>query len=135
MKLLAKFHGQTNWVGLAFPPVSYAHTMRFQHNIDLVKSSIVQILQTDFEERVLFPEFGSGLGSSQWEPLDEFFEQDVIFAVTQAIEMWEPRVELLNVELHSSDRDLDMGIARIRIEFQLISNPGSPELLDLELVR
>jgi len=63
----------------------------------LVKHSIYQILGTRIGERVMVPEFGSRLPELIFEPIDEVTISLARVYTIEAIEKWEPRVELNEV--------------------------------------
>lgn len=63
----------------------------------LVKHSIYQILGTRIGERVMVPEFGSRLPELLFEPIDEVTISLARVYTIEAIEKWEPRVELNEV--------------------------------------
>lgn len=65
----------------------------------LVRSSIYQILGTKQGERVMEPEFGSRVHELLFEPIDEITISLARVYTIQAIERWEPRVVLNDVEV------------------------------------
>jgi phage baseplate assembly protein W len=65
----------------------------------LVKCSIHQILGTKIGERVMLPEFGSRLHELQFEPIDDVTIALARVYTIEAIEKWEPRAELNDVDI------------------------------------
>lgn len=63
-------------------------------DIDTVYQSIANILNTPITERFFNPEFGSRLEAVLFEPMDSITEAKIFRLVIEAIERWEPRVDL-----------------------------------------
>ena len=64
-----------------------------------VQQSILIILGTARGERVMRPDFGSRLHELVFEPLSTSTKARVAQYVTEAISTWEPRVDLLRVDV------------------------------------
>jgi phage baseplate assembly protein W len=64
---------------------------------DLIKSSIVLILNTPLGTALHSPEFGSALSSILFDPNDAQTEALATFYITTALEKWEPRINLVSV--------------------------------------
>jgi phage baseplate assembly protein W len=65
----------------------------------LVRCSIYQILGTRIGERVMEPEFGSRIHELIFEPIDQICISLGRVYTIQAIERWEPRVSLNDVDV------------------------------------
>ena len=85
--------------GLTFPQrINAKGFIEFTGDIrTLVRESVYQILGTRIGERVMVPEFGSRLPELLFEPIDEITVALARVYVIEAIEKWEPRVELNEV--------------------------------------
>lgn len=85
--------------GMTFPQkINGKGFFEFSGNIQLlVRHSIYQILGTRIGERVMVPEFGSRLPELLFEPIDEITIALARTYTIEAIERWEPRVELNDV--------------------------------------
>jgi len=68
-------------------------------DLELIDSSIRQILETEKGERVMLPEFGSRLRRLVFEPLDEILENQIRREVAEAIARWEDRIWLEDVRV------------------------------------
>ena len=89
---------------------------------DIYTSNIKQILLTVFGERVMRPNFGSGLKALLFESMPNNLIYDLAKNVTrQAIETWEPRVRILNIDATSNESTLT-----IRVDY--ISGAGTGEV-------
>lgn len=87
--------------------------------VDKVKMAIIQILGTKIGSRVIDRDFGSDTRGLIFTPIDQLSAIRLRLATIDAIQKWEKRVELLNVEV-SLDR-VKEGVLEIGIEFRIIS--------------
>jgi len=87
--------------------------------IEKIIMAIRQILGTKIGSRVIDREFGSDLRGIVFEPIDQLSATRLQLAVSEAIQTWEKRVELLNVEV-SIIRAAE-GVLEARVEFLVIS--------------
>lgn len=87
--------------GMTFPQrINGKGFFEFTGDIEtLVKCSIHQILGTKQGERVMEPEFGSRLLELLFEPIDEITIALARLYTIEAIEKWEPRVILNDVQI------------------------------------
>jgi phage baseplate assembly protein W len=63
--------------------------------INAINSSIQNILSTNPGERWFYPEFGCGLESFLFEPVDTITAGDILFEVLSQLRKWEPRITVL----------------------------------------
>jgi phage baseplate assembly protein W len=86
-------------VGWAFPPSPAPP----QGDVDLVayeedvRQAVLLILQTDRGERVMRPDFGAGLRSLVFEPINTTTMALVKHQVEEALITWEPRIDVEDV--------------------------------------
>jgi phage baseplate assembly protein W len=87
-------------VGWAFPPCvgSDGGTATVMYDED-VRQSIRIILGTDQGERVMRPDFGAGLRSFVFGPINHTTLQRVKARVQDALNKWEPRIDVLQVKV------------------------------------
>lgn len=87
-------------VGWAFPPcvASDGATATVLYDED-VRQSIRIILGTDQGERVMRPDFGTGLRSFVFGPINHTTLQRVQARVQDALLKWEPRIDVLQVKV------------------------------------
>ena len=64
-------------------------------NLESVFRSINNLLNTDFEQRIFLPNFGSGLEQLVFQPVNEDTEMLAFHLVVEALETWEPRVDII----------------------------------------
>ncbi len=75
---------------------------------ELIRDSIFQILHTRKGERFFNREFGSNLHLLVFEPNDEILKDLVDIEVREAIEKYEPRVEVVKVETVANDNQISI---------------------------
>lgn len=84
----------------------------------LVRSSIYQILGTWIGERVMEPEFGSRLRELLFEPIDDIAIALARVYTIQAIERWEPRIQLNDVV---ASIEPEQGVLTIYASYTLVN--------------
>lgn len=84
--------------GLAFPvDVDTRGALALVAAGDAVRRSILLILQTEPGERVMRPDFGAGLRALAFEPLNANTLALARHRVEQALVVWEPRIDRVEV--------------------------------------
>lgn len=103
--------------GWSFPPTfsrASASVELVSGELD-VRESLWILLSTAKGERVMVPEYGCAIWQQVFRSADTRFITEVRDEVQQAILDWEPRVEVLRVEV-SADADV-AGLVRIEIHY------------------
>jgi len=104
--------------GVAFPLRPDAEGRIVMNSLeDHVRQSIQLILQTARNERVMRPEFGAGLQSLVFEPLNQATAALVQHQVEKALVRFEPRIELLKVAVTLDQNQGDRLI--INVEYRV----------------
>lgn len=88
-------------------------------SLEKVKMAIRQILGTKIGTRVIDRDFGSDLRSLVFEPIDSVTTTSLRLTITEALQTWERRIQLLNVQVNI-DR-ADEGVLDAEISFRIIS--------------
>jgi len=133
-----------NFIGLQYPLKKTARgLLPQQRGVDQIKADLLQLLLTNPGERVMLPEFGTPLRKLFFEPNTIGLEIEAQRTIVEAINTWEPRIEIQNITVNSefSDDDLasnDPGydkehILGIKIEFYDPENITQLEELVLEI--
>ena len=94
------FLGQGWAFPVAFDASGGVATVRHDEDI---RQSILIILDTNPGERVMRPEFGSGLRALTFEPINTTTVSRVKHKVERALVLWEPRIDSIVVEV-TADR-------------------------------
>jgi len=66
---------------------------------EILRTSILMILQTKIGERVMLPGFGSPLHDSAFEPNDEILADSLRGIVSENVPFWDERLEVLDVDV------------------------------------
>ena len=75
-----------------------------QHEKD-IEESIYIILATSKGERIMRPDFGCGIHDFVFSPADEFTMQSIKKRVEEAHRDWEPRIDLMGVDVSPVERN------------------------------
>lgn len=84
------------------------------------KANLLNLLQTQKGERVMQPQFGSGLHDLLFEQMDdEEFELALQETITQSVNYWLPYVNIEEIEVDISDQMKDRNMANLKIKFSI----------------
>jgi phage baseplate assembly protein W len=100
-------------------------------DVDAINGSVIHIIKTQRGERVFQSDFGSTIYHSLFEPMITETRVILTAAIKQAINTFEPRVELIGVEVNA---DEDRNGYDVTIAYTPV-NEGSPVQLDFFLNR
>ena len=104
--------------GWAFPVrASSSGTIALVSQDREVEESIRMILGTAFGERPMRPDFGCAIHDRIFDPVDAGLAGVLAHEVTLSLERWEPRIELIDVDV-SFDRD-DAALVYIEIRYRI----------------
>ncbi len=103
--------------GFAFPvAVDAAGAVAMAEYEEDIRQAIVVILDTEPGERVMRPDFGAGLRSLVFEPLDSSTMALARHRVEQALLLWEPRIDTVGVAVSA---DPPRGLLAIEIRYRV----------------
>ena len=86
---------------------------------DQVKSNIKNLLLTKRGERILQPEFGSGLQSLLFEPNVDDLEGRIEDTINESLEQWLPYVTAEEIDIESTDELRDNNKLNVSIKFRI----------------
>lgn len=91
------------FVGAPYPIVKAARGF-FQRTkgVDSIRSDLLALFLTNPGERVMLPSYGLALNKFIFEPNDPTVTEAVREAVIQAINRWEPRITVDQIEVNNS---------------------------------
>jgi len=101
-------------------------------NIEAVKRSVRNLVNTNFYERPFHPEIGSNVRAVLFEPVSQIIEDVLSRHIQDVIENFEPRVELINI---NSKENLDENAYSVTIEFFVRNSPSGVQTVNLFLER
>ncbi len=110
--------------GIHFPFRSSERTGGTEESSDLdrIRESILQILETRPGERLMRPEFGSRVKDLVFEQNDAVLKGLLRFHITDAIKRWEKRVTVTNVSFDDSSETTDANRLLVRIAYRVIQS-------------
>ncbi|MGH9238580.1 MAG: GPW/gp25 family protein [Vicinamibacterales bacterium] len=101
--------------GISFPPrIDADGRFAYSAGAENVRESIRVILSTDRRERIMLPDFGGALTRYLFEPNTPTTHRLIQEQITQALALWEPRIELEAVRVTSDADDPRAAIATVR---------------------
>lgn len=106
-------------IGLSFPLRVENGKIAWSRYEDSIKESIMLILNTAKGERIMRPDFGCGLHELVYSINNTTTASIALFHVEEALKKWEPRIELIKVDVNADAKDGDRLI--ISIEYRIIS--------------
>jgi uncharacterized protein len=86
---------------------------------DQVKSNIKNLLLTKKGERILQPEFGSGLQSLLFEPNVDDLEGKIEDTINESLQQWLPYVTAEEIDIESTNELRDNNRINVSIKFRI----------------
>ena len=99
-------------------------------NVEAVKRSVRNLVDTNFYEKPFHPEIGSDVRSILFEPVTSLVADVLKRYVEDVINNFEPRAELTDVKVNA---DIDRNASNVQIEFYLVNSPSGLQTVDLFL--
>jgi uncharacterized protein len=93
-------------------------------SFEQVKSNIKNVLLTKRLERVMNPDFGSGLQELLFEMNDEILVSDVEEVIRESVQRWLPYVSVDTIDVRSTNELRDLNRLDISISFRVSNNPN-----------
>jgi phage baseplate assembly protein W len=82
-----------------------------------IEEAIHIILATAPGERPMRPDFGCGIHDYVFAPVDASTAGNIAFQVTAALETWEPRIDVVDVDVDTEDTD--QGVLYINVSYSI----------------
>ena len=98
-------------------------------NVEAVKRSVRNLINTNFYERPFHPEIGSNIRQSLFEPLNTLTAGVLTHNITNVLETHEPRILLHRVDCTP---DIDRNAYNVRLDFFIIN--ATTELISFEFI-
>jgi phage baseplate assembly protein W len=86
-------------------------------------SNIKNLLLTKKGERIMQPNFGSGLQELLFDFNDDTLAEKIEDTVTLALENWLPYISVDQIDIEASDFDKDRNLVNVSIKFRVLGNP------------
>ena len=111
-------------VGLSLPiQISNVAFKQNYTEIEQLKTNIKNLLLTKRGERIMQPNFGSGLQELLFEFNDDALAEKIEDTVTSALENWLPYISVDQIDIGATDLDKDNNIVNVSIKFRVLGNP------------
>lgn len=114
-------------VGWKFPVSIKEGKIASSEGEDSIRESIRIILGTAKGERVMRPDFGCGIDELVFAPNDTSTATLIAVNITEALEKWEPRIEVLNVNAVPDEEEENK--LNINIEYMVKSSNSKNNLV------
>ena len=88
-----------------------------------VKSNIKNLLLTKKGERILQPEFGSGLQELLFDFNDDTLSSKIETAIESALEQWLPYVTAEQIDVEQTNDNKDRNLVNVSITFSILNTP------------
>jgi len=89
------------------------------NSFEAAKSNLRNLLLTKQGERVMQPEFGTGLHSLLFEPMDSQFEDRLIDTISESVNFWLPYIDIEEIEVEMTDLMKDQNRANLHVTFRV----------------
>jgi phage baseplate assembly protein W len=86
-------------------------------SFEQAKSNLKNLLLTKQGERIMQPQFGTGLEALLFEPMDSEFENKLTDVITQSVNYWLPYINIEQIDIEMTDEMKDKHIAHMKIQF------------------
>ena len=114
--------------GLAFPlQADQRGGLALAHGVEDIEQAIALILGTAPGERPMRPEFGCTVHEVVFDTIDAAIIGKVQAAVHQALERWEPRIEVVDLDVEQSDAQ--SGTLLVDITYRVRTTSGLHNLV------
>jgi phage baseplate assembly protein W len=91
-------------------------------SFDQARANLLNLLLTKKGERVMQPEFGTGLESVLFEQMQGDFEEKLRDTITESVNYWLPYINVEEISIEMTDEMKDRNIANMEIKFTVGSD-------------
>lgn len=101
-------------------PVKNGETGFFEQaftSYDQAKSNLKNLLLTKKGERIMQPNFGTGLHSLLFEQIDDTFQQKIQETITKNVNYWLPYISIKNIDVEMTNELRDQNRVNLSLEF------------------
>lgn len=101
-------------------PVKKGETGFFEQaftSYEQAKSNLKNLLLTKKGERIMQPNFGTGLHSLLFEQIDDTFESKIQETITKNVNYWLPYISIKNIDVEMTNELKDQNRVNLSLEF------------------
>jgi len=121
-------HREHLGVGWTFPlRISATGGLSYSRYEQDIAEAIWIVLGTAPGERRTLPRFGCGIHQYVFAPINTVTLGDVVFQVREALTEWEPRIDLLDVDVQQPEGEENLIL--IRVEYRIRANNAVQNLV------
>ena len=84
---------------------------------EAAKANLRNLLLTAKGERIMQPEFGSGIHSLLFEQMDDDLEERLEEVITESVNFWLPYINIETIDVEMTDDMKDRNMANMTIQF------------------
>ena len=84
---------------------------------EAAKTNLRNLLLTAKGERIMQPEFGTGLHSFLFEQMDDSFEERLKETITNSVNFWLPYISIEEIDVNMTDEMKDKNTAELKLSF------------------
>ena len=117
-------------INLSFAKHPVTGDIAFLSDVESVKRSIRNLVNTNFYEKPFHPEIGSNIRSILFEPVTPIVADVLERNVKDVIDNFEPRAELISI---TANAQIDNNRYDVTIKFYLVNSPSGVETVNLFL--
>lgn len=103
----------------------------FEPTYDLfeaAKTNLRNLLLTRKGERILQPDFGTGLHELLFEPMDGEFENEIQKVIIESVAYWLPYITVEEIDIEMSPEMKDKNTANMRLTFRVANTIDTNEV-------
>ena len=97
-------------------------------SFEQAKSNLKNLLLTRKGERMLQPNFGSGIHELLFEQATDNLEERLQENITDSVNFWLPYIDIDEIEVNMTDDMKDMNKAEMSIQFSVAGQPETQEV-------
>jgi phage baseplate assembly protein W len=112
-------------------PVQRGNTGYFNQafsSFEQAKSNLKNLLLTKKGERLMQPNFGTGLQALLFEQMDDEFETKLEETITKNVSYWLPYISIQQIDIEMTDEMKDRHIANMNIQFTVANQIDLQEI-------
>lgn len=97
-------------------------------SFDAAKANLRNLLLTRKGERIMQPEFGTGIHSLLFEQLDDDLEIKIEETITESVNFWLPYISIEEIDIKMTDEMKDTNTAEMSIRFSVGNSINTNEI-------
>ena len=96
--------------------------------LEAAKTNLRNLLLTRKGERIMQPDFGTGLHELLFEPMDGEFESEIQKVIIESVTYWLPYITIEEIDIEMSPEMKDRNTANMRLTFRVANTIDTNEV-------